>query len=92
MDYFRNESMEFKTQYNIGDKLYYWSIDKVKILYGEITGISFYATLNGDNIGIKLDYYIRPSGNALSERVPEHLMFKDRDDVFDFCYKLTNDL
>ena len=77
--------MEFKTQYNIGDKLYYWSIDKVKILYGEITGISFYATLNGD-------YYIRSSGNALSERVPEYLMFKDRNDVFDFCYKLTNDL
>lgn len=84
--------MNFKTQYNIGDKLYYWSIDKVKILYGEVIGISLHVILNGNNIDIKLDYYIRPSENVLSERVPEHLMFKDRDDVFDFCYKLTNGL
>ena len=34
--------MKFESKFNIGDTVYYWSIDKVKILFGRIEAISLY--------------------------------------------------
>lgn len=83
--------MEINSKFNIGDKVYFWSTNKVKIIHGEIDSISIYVT----NSNIRNSYGVIPIKTkndnffALSEQVPEHLIFRERDDVFEFCMKLT---
>lgn len=87
----KEKRMKFDSKFDIGDKVYYWSIEKVKILFGEIESISLWQT---DNKEPSWRYGIAPIDPkkpmlAIREQVPEHLVFQRRDDVFDFCMKLT---
>lgn len=84
--------MKFDSKFDIGDKVYYWSIEKVKILFGRIECISLWQTEDKDPIWRYSITQIDPKNKpilAIREQVPEHLVFQRRDDVFDFCMKLT---
>lgn len=88
--------MKFESKFDIGETVYYWSVEKVKILFGRIEGITLCQTGDKDPIwryGItQIDPKKYQPILALREHVPEHLVFRKRDDVFDFCMKLTEDI
>lgn len=87
--------MVIESKFNIGDTVYYWSIEKVKIMRGKITSISTYTSeVKGEGIKSNFKYYITPNSSAfiISECIPEHLVFLNRDDVFEFCMALTKDI
>lgn len=88
--------MKFESKFDIGETVYYWSVEKVKILFGRIESISLWQSENKKpnwRYGIR---HINPKSYqplpTLNEQVPEHLVFRKRDDVFDFCMKLTEDI
>lgn len=85
--------MKFESKFDIGDTVYYWSIDKVKILFGRIEAISLYQAEDKEPHWRYAMHQIDPKKYqpilSLREQVPEHLVFRQRDDVFDFCMKLT---
>lgn len=84
--------MTFESKFNIGERVYYWSVNSVRMLWGEICDISLYADKDGaiswlygvSQIDVETD---KP--RYVIERTPEHLLFRERSDVFDFCMKLT---
>lgn len=84
--------MIFKSKFNRGDIVYFWSSNEVKILRGTISEISLWYS----DKRIKWKYGIKPlsSGKAfqLSEMIPEDLIFREKDDVIDFCMKLTDNI
>lgn len=88
--------MVLKTRFSIGDTIYFWSTKYIKVLEGYISGISVFANENTDDgVDITLTYYVKPlniKGIVMSESVPEHLVFKSREDVFEFCMALTKDI
>lgn len=83
--------MKFESKFDIGETVYYWSVEKVKILFGRIESISLRKSENKKpywRYGIR---HINPKSYltlALNEQVPEHLVFRKRDDVFDFLYEI----
>lgn len=88
--------MKFDSKFDIGETVYYWSVEKVKILFGRIEGITLWQTEDKEpswRYGIaQIDPKKYQPILALREQVPEHLVFRKRDDVFDFCMKLTEDI
>lgn len=80
--------MKVESKFNIGDIVYFWSIDKVEISRGEIQNV--YISISKDKQ--KCSYYIVATGKLVGESIPEHLVFPKRDDVFDFCFALTKDI
>lgn len=84
--------MTFESKFSIGERVYYWSVNNVRMLWGEIRDISLYADKDGaiswlygvSQIDVETD---KP--RYVIERMPEHLLFRERSDVFDFCIKLT---
>lgn len=85
--------MKFESKFDIGDTVYYWSVEKVKILFGRIEAISLYQAEDKEPHWRYSMHQIDPKKYepilALREQVPEHLVFRKRDDIFDFCMKLT---
>lgn len=85
--------MKFESKFDIGETVYYWSVEKVKILFGRIEVISLYQTEDKEPVWRYSMHQIDPKSYqtmlSLREQVPEHLVFRKRDDVFDFCMKLT---
>lgn len=85
--------MKFESKFDIGETVYYWSVEKVKILFGRIEAISLYQTEDKEPAWRYSMQQIDPKSYqpmfSLREQVPEHLVFRKRDDVFDFCMKLT---
>ena len=88
--------MKFESKFDIGETVYYWSVEKVKILFGRIEAISLYQTEDKEPVWRYSMHQIDPKSYqhmfSLREQVPEHLVFRKRDDVFDFCMKLTEDI
>lgn len=86
--------MILESKFNIGDIVYYWSMEKIKVLRGEITSISTYSYKENGGIKNTFKYYVNPNTGtiSLSECIPEHLIFKEREDVFEFCMALTKDI
>lgn len=82
--------MTVKSKFDIGDKVYYWSIKEVNVLCGNIE----YIHITADEDKVKISYGIKKASERLilSEAIPEHLVFREREDVFDFCMKLTKDI
>lgn len=82
--------MIVESKFDIGDKVYYWSIKEVKVLCGNIT----YIHIMADKEKTKFSYGLKKAGEefSFSEDIPEHLVFKEREDVFDFCMELTKDI
>lgn len=80
--------MIVESKFNIEQEVYYWSLKNVKVRKGTITGISLSVHSDSD---IRVRYWVRPVDNKIefSEDVPEHLVFRLREDVFEFCMKLT---
>lgn len=83
--------MIFKSKFDIGDVVYYWSNKKIKALRGEICSISLSKLKDNEE---QWNYSIIPTLDedkpfSICEMVSESLVFKERDDVFDFCMKLT---
>ena len=85
--------MTFQSKFDIGDMVYYWSINKVKILFGRIEAISLYQTEDEESNWSYSMKQIDPNNEqpmfSLREQVPEHLIFRQRGDVLDFCMKLS---
>lgn len=85
--------MKFESKFDIGEIVYYWSVEKVKILFGRIEAISLYQPEDKEPVWRYSMHQIDPKSYqhmcSLREQVPEHLVFRKRDDVFDFCMKLT---
>lgn len=85
--------MKFESKFDIGGTVYYWSVEKVKILFGRIEAISLYQTEDKEpswRYGIaQIDPKKYKPILSIREQVPGHLVFRKRDDVFDFCMKLT---
>lgn len=85
--------MKFESKFDIGETVYYWSVEKVKILFGRIEAISLYQTEDKEPYWRYSIHQIDPKSYqhmfSLREQVPEHLVFRQRDEVFDFCMKLT---
>lgn len=85
--------MKFESKFDIGETVYYWSVEKVKILFGRIEAISLYQAEDKEPAWRYSMHQIDPNSYqpmfSLREQVPEHLVFRKRDDVFDFCMKLT---
>lgn len=87
--------MAFESKFDIGERVYYWSVNSVRMLWGEISDISFYADKDGasswlyglSQVDVETD---KPSFTR--ERIPEHLLFRERSDVLDFCMKLTENI
>lgn len=89
--------MIFESKFNLDEIVYYWSIKKVKILRGKITAINSYLSKRGDKNRCEYSYYVEEISIDkvnlnLSELVPEHLLFRKRDDVLDFCVALAKDI
>lgn len=83
--------MTFRSKFNIGDKVYFWSFYNVKIMEGKIDYVSLYYS---KACGIEWNYGVSPleRTSISSERIPEHLVFNNRSDVLDFCMELTKDI
>lgn len=83
--------MTFESKFDIGETVYYYSVNTGQLLQGEIYNLSFYAEKNG---GLSWLYGIIPPNEALTiaERVPENLIFRERGDILDFCMKLTENI
>jgi hypothetical protein len=84
--------MKFESKFDIGETVYYWSVEKVKILFGRIEAISLYQAEDKEPVWRYSMHHIDPKKYQpilIREQVPEHLVFRKRDDVFDFCMKLT---
>lgn len=84
--------MKFESKFDIGETVYYWSVEKVKILFGRIEAISLYQAEDKEPVWRYSMHQIDPKKYQpilIREQVPEHLVFRKRDDVFDFCMKLT---
>lgn len=82
--------MIVKSKFDIGDKVYYWSIKEANVLCGNIA----YIRIMADKEKIKISYGIEKVNErfSISEDIPEHLVFKEREDVFEFCMKLTKNI
>ena len=82
--------MIIKSEYNIGDTVFYWSDKERKILRGVIDAISFFYHNNGE---ISWKYYIKEYSQKdkliMSEPVSEGLIFKDKDEVLTFAAEIT---
>lgn len=85
--------MILQSKFDIGETVYYWSVEKVKILFGRIEAITLYQTEDKEPDCRYSIAQIDPKKYqpilALREQVAEHLVFRKRNDVFDFCMKLT---
>ena len=79
--------MEIKTKFDIGERVHYFSKKIEKFRVGEITSINL-MVLKGNVIET---YEIRAEG-ADEFSMPEYsapsMIFKERDDAFDFCNEL----
>lgn len=87
--------MRLKSKFDISDEIYYWSIDNVQIMQGTTTGLSVFVVQKNDDINISWKYCVKPSNGEnpfYSEMVPEHLVFREREDVFEFCMALTKNI
>lgn len=89
--------MIFESKFDLNETVYYWSVKKVKVLRGKITGISTFLTRREVENKCEYSYYVEEISTDkvnfnLSELVPEHLLFREREDVFDFCVALTKDI
>lgn len=87
--------MLLKTKFDIGDEVYFWSIENVKVSKGIIKEISMWVSMNSKSnyrYGIAELKEGKDVKFTLSELIPEHLVFKDRDEIIDFCMALTNDI
>lgn len=82
--------MIIKSEYNIGDTVFYWSDKQRKILRGVIDAISFFCDKNKN---INWQYYIKEYSQKdkliISEPVSEGLIFKDKDEVLTFAAEIT---
>lgn len=83
--------MVVKSKFNIGDKAYYWSTSEVKVLYGVIE----YIHVSVSEKRTRISYGLKRAGErfgVITESTPEHLVFENREDVFEFCMELTKDI
>lgn len=79
--------MNIKSNFNIDDKVYFYSDKSLKVKIGFIRGISLYINEDG---AIKSTYYIADDKHSiLNETIPESLIFRSRDEVFKFAYTIT---
>lgn len=79
--------MTIKSNFNIGDKVYFYSDKSLKVKIGFICGISLYINEDG---ALKWTYYIADKKHSiLYETIPESLIFCNRDEVFKFAYTIT---
>lgn len=81
--------MEVNTKLGIGDEVFFFDRKRMKVSEGTITGLWV-----GVSVGeTEVSYLITPKDKekllCMPENVPEALVFKGREAVFEFCYKLT---
>lgn len=80
--------MEINTKFNIGEQVYFLDPEEGKLINGEIYSITAYVDKNKK----EYKYTIKPGQELSISIIPECFIFKSKDDVLDFCIKLTKDI
>ena len=80
--------MDIKTTFDIGESVYYFNGKKGKICQGEVMSIGLFVSENN----VEEVLHIREKGGngfRMPDNISPSMVFRKRDDVFEFCYKLT---
>ena len=84
--------MILKSKFDVGEQVYYFDNKTIKALKGEIQAIYVSAT----DKEISFSYFVKPLGsfivNPFATTLPESLIFREKDDIIDFCIKLTDNI
>lgn len=82
--------MTIETTLEMGQKVIFYDPNNCRIIPGTITGISYFKNLDSPE---KESYYIKPNNAPFSVGpCPTDFIFKDKDEVLDFCCKLMKDV
>lgn len=84
--------MELNNLLEIGQSVFYFDLKEHKINKGIINGISIFIDGSGTTYMYsinKIDPYKGPSPFSLPNSYPPDLIFRDKDEILDFCLKLS---
>lgn len=82
--------MKLESKFDLGEEVYFWSIRDVEISKGTIEVIDLMRDAENSFSTYAIKPFINDDRIRMIEHVPEHLIFRKREDVFDFCMALTN--
>lgn len=86
--------MIINNKFEIGEKVYYWSNENSCVKIGIILKIKIEVYKDDSREKVLIRYYMKEYDKSFSfgETVPENLIFRRREDVFDFCMEFTKNV